>query len=253
MNLRRKVIATDIPLGMKDEPLHFNLHTFTFANNDKTVVGYLRWIPKLISSDERNKGRIREIDNFQSTNNVKPIPLTTERSIHERTDDEEEFTDEEVDTRDYDNDFDNGNENGNHNRNRNRNHNPNENDNYSDSDIDNDNDNNRSNDDENDNNRSNDDENDNHNHNDSHNRNRNHHHNENDNDNHDDTDNDNSNENASMATKKKVCLPSESFAASKISIYSCPEVFLMVKIRNQLRHVGYDISRKIMKRDVSTT
>jgi hypothetical protein len=94
MNFRRKVVATKIHLGMSDEPLNCNLHTFTFANDDKTVVGYLRWIPKLILNDERNKNKIHEVDNFQMMANVEPTPLTTEFLADEMSHDDEEVTDE---------------------------------------------------------------------------------------------------------------------------------------------------------------
>lgn len=64
MNFRGKVVPITIDLNMNNEPLVCNLHAFTFTNDDKTVLGYLRWIPKLIVSNERNKIMIVYIDCF---------------------------------------------------------------------------------------------------------------------------------------------------------------------------------------------
>ncbi|CAF4600107.1 unnamed protein product, partial [Rotaria magnacalcarata] len=46
---------------------------------DKKIVGCIRWIPKLISSTGSKEGKIVYIDNYASTANVQPIPLTTKR------------------------------------------------------------------------------------------------------------------------------------------------------------------------------
>jgi len=77
MNYRRKVISIDIPF-VGDE-LKFNLQTFQFSNNEKTILGYVRWIPKLISNTENHDKKIVNIDNYQPMVNIQPIPLTTKR------------------------------------------------------------------------------------------------------------------------------------------------------------------------------
>ncbi|CAF0999798.1 unnamed protein product [Didymodactylos carnosus] len=43
-----------------------NLHKFTFANDEKTILGFIRWIPKFISNTSSNKNTIKELDDFQS-------------------------------------------------------------------------------------------------------------------------------------------------------------------------------------------
>lgn len=95
MNIRRKVVATGIHVGTKEESLKCNLHTFTFVNDDKTVLGYLRWIPKLISNDERNKNKIYEVDNFKLRTDVEVVPLTTHKQTDKMPHDDDKFVDEE--------------------------------------------------------------------------------------------------------------------------------------------------------------
>ncbi|CAF3892486.1 unnamed protein product, partial [Rotaria sp. Silwood1] len=75
MNYRRKIILIHIPHVCDD--LTFNLQTFEFSNNEKTIVGYIRWIPKLISSTEIKDKKLVYVDNYQSMANIQPIPLTT--------------------------------------------------------------------------------------------------------------------------------------------------------------------------------
>jgi hypothetical protein len=75
MNYRRKIISTDIPFV--DNHLTFNLQTFEFSNNGKTILGYIRWIPKLTSNTGNN---YIHIDNYQPMANLQPIPWTTKRS-----------------------------------------------------------------------------------------------------------------------------------------------------------------------------
>ncbi|CAF1073805.1 unnamed protein product [Adineta steineri] len=75
MNYRRKVISINIPNVGND--LTLNLQTFEFSNNKKTILGYIRWIPQLISNSEDNPKKIEYIDNYQSMANIQPIPLTT--------------------------------------------------------------------------------------------------------------------------------------------------------------------------------
>jgi hypothetical protein len=50
------------------------LQTFEFSNNEKTILGYVRWIPKLTGNNGIH------IDNYQSMANIQPIPWTTKRS-----------------------------------------------------------------------------------------------------------------------------------------------------------------------------
>ncbi|CAM4852086.1 unnamed protein product, partial [Rotaria magnacalcarata] len=77
MDYRRKMVSIDIPhVGNK---LTINLESFEFSDTDKKIVGCIRWIPKLISSTGSKEGKIVYIDNYASTANVQPIPLTTKR------------------------------------------------------------------------------------------------------------------------------------------------------------------------------
>ncbi|CAF1208037.1 unnamed protein product [Rotaria magnacalcarata] len=77
MNYRRKIITIDIPyIGDK---LTFNLQTFEFSNDDKTIFGYIRWIPKLISNTEYKNKKLVHVDNYQPTASIQPILLTTQR------------------------------------------------------------------------------------------------------------------------------------------------------------------------------
>jgi hypothetical protein len=75
MNYRRKVTSIDIPFVSNS--LKFNLQTFEFSNDKKTILGYVRWIPKLISNTDSNDGKIVDIDNYHIMANIQPIPLTT--------------------------------------------------------------------------------------------------------------------------------------------------------------------------------
>ncbi|CAF4306111.1 unnamed protein product [Rotaria sp. Silwood2] len=77
MNYRRKIISINI--ADVGDDLTFNLQTFEFSNNDKTIVGYIRWIPKLISSIDNKDKKLVYIDNYQHMASVQPIPLTTKR------------------------------------------------------------------------------------------------------------------------------------------------------------------------------
>ena len=75
INTRRK--RTAIHVRFIGESLKFNLETFSFTNEEQTIVGYLRWLPKLISNTERKKRKIIEVDNYQPMTDLEPIPLTT--------------------------------------------------------------------------------------------------------------------------------------------------------------------------------
>ncbi len=76
MNYRRKLIHFKLDF-ISNEQITFNLQTFSFENNDKTIIGFLRWIPKIISNSEQDKNKIKSIDNFSTLTNLNPIPLTT--------------------------------------------------------------------------------------------------------------------------------------------------------------------------------
>ena len=75
MNYRRKITSINIPYV--GDNLNFNLQTFEFSNNEKTILGYVRWIPKFISSTDKDTRKIVYVDNYQSMANSQPIPLTT--------------------------------------------------------------------------------------------------------------------------------------------------------------------------------
>ncbi|CAF2245743.1 unnamed protein product [Rotaria magnacalcarata] len=102
INFRQKVISINIHLSMNDEPLTCNLHAFTFANDDKTMIGYLRWVPMLILNDEQNRKYIKTIDNFQSMDNVEAVPLTTDRLAKDKSHDDDGFPDMEDDMDNHD-------------------------------------------------------------------------------------------------------------------------------------------------------
>ncbi|CAF1457971.1 unnamed protein product, partial [Didymodactylos carnosus] len=75
MNYRRKQVTIDIDyIGDK---LKFDLQTFSFKSDNELIIGYIRWVPKLISGIE--KTNIVDIDNFQSVGDSNAIPLTTRR------------------------------------------------------------------------------------------------------------------------------------------------------------------------------
>ncbi|CAF1353727.1 unnamed protein product, partial [Rotaria sordida] len=78
MKYRRKYIRLVLSRVCHDELL-FDLQTFSFTNENGSVTGSIRWIPKMISNNSRNKNKIIGIDNFQTLANLDPIPLTTAR------------------------------------------------------------------------------------------------------------------------------------------------------------------------------
>ncbi|CAF4325618.1 unnamed protein product, partial [Rotaria sordida] len=78
MKYRRKYIRLVLSRVCHDELL-FDLQTFSFTNESGSVTGSIRWIPKMISNNSRNKNKIIGIDDFQTLANLDPIPLTTAR------------------------------------------------------------------------------------------------------------------------------------------------------------------------------
>jgi len=78
MNYRQKFIYLKLDF-ISSDPILFNLQTFSFENNEKTIKGCIRWIPKIISNSEQDQNRIKYIDNYSTLTNLNPIPLTTKR------------------------------------------------------------------------------------------------------------------------------------------------------------------------------
>ncbi|CAF3883818.1 unnamed protein product [Rotaria sordida] len=78
MSNRRRQINLCVDSLANDE-LQFDLMKFSIQNKQNTISGFLRWIPKLVSNNEKNKHRITNIDNFQTLTNLEPAPLTTKR------------------------------------------------------------------------------------------------------------------------------------------------------------------------------
>ncbi|CAF3704214.1 unnamed protein product [Rotaria sp. Silwood1] len=78
MKYRRKYIRLVLSRVCHDELL-FDLQTFSFTNENGSVTGSIRWIPKMISNNSRNKNKIIGIDDLQTLANLDPIPLTTAR------------------------------------------------------------------------------------------------------------------------------------------------------------------------------
>jgi hypothetical protein len=76
MNYRRKVISMNVPYV--SDNLKFNLQAFEFSNKEKTIFGYIRWIPKLISSTDKNEHKLVYVDNYKSMANIQPTPLTVQ-------------------------------------------------------------------------------------------------------------------------------------------------------------------------------
>jgi hypothetical protein len=73
MNNRRKHTT----FSLIDHPIKFDLMNFTFTNQDQSISGFIRWIPKLVSNNDQSKHHIVPINNFQASSNVNPVPLTT--------------------------------------------------------------------------------------------------------------------------------------------------------------------------------
>ena len=72
MNYRRKRVNINLPF-LNDEKITFNLESFSFTNAEHTIVGFIRWVPKLIS----DMTDLTPVDNFQLSNDSKVILLTT--------------------------------------------------------------------------------------------------------------------------------------------------------------------------------
>jgi hypothetical protein len=78
MKYRRKCIDLEVPFISSDK-LTFNLQTFSFSNRQNTIIGFIRWIPKMISNNSRHNDKIIGIDQYETLTTLDPIPLTTSR------------------------------------------------------------------------------------------------------------------------------------------------------------------------------
>jgi hypothetical protein len=74
-NYRRKYFSISIPQITNQHLIEFNLQTFSFTNSNKTITGFIRWIPIIISNKNNNI-----IDNFTFLTNEHLIPLFREDS-----------------------------------------------------------------------------------------------------------------------------------------------------------------------------
>ena len=75
INYRRKLFKFDVPFIGDD--LNFNLQTFEFLNDDKTISGFIRWIPRIIAIDELNTNKITFLDNFKPMVGLNPVLMTS--------------------------------------------------------------------------------------------------------------------------------------------------------------------------------
>jgi hypothetical protein len=74
INYRQKILSLKFPF-INDQFI-FNLQTFSFANNEKTILGFIRWIPKIISM-EQNTNKMTYLDNFKPMIGVNPVVMTS--------------------------------------------------------------------------------------------------------------------------------------------------------------------------------
>ncbi|CAF2734433.1 unnamed protein product [Rotaria sp. Silwood2] len=73
INYRRKYIIINLDF-INNEQIIFDLENFTFTNQQNTIKGFLRWIPKIIIN---NNHKLIIVDNFQLSANSDLILLTT--------------------------------------------------------------------------------------------------------------------------------------------------------------------------------
>ena len=78
MKYRRRFVSIKVPL-ISDAPLKFNLETFEFTDKNKEIIGYLRWLPKMVSNNQRNRDEIIDTDEYTNIANLDPTPLTPAR------------------------------------------------------------------------------------------------------------------------------------------------------------------------------
>lgn len=72
INYRRRYVNIYLDI-LENEKITFNLAAFSFTNEQHTITGFLRWIPKLIS-DMKD---LTPVDNFQLSNDSNVMLLTT--------------------------------------------------------------------------------------------------------------------------------------------------------------------------------
>lgn len=65
--------------SIKEVELSFDMKNFTLKNEDQTIIGFIRWIPKLVSNARSFKDKIIEIDDFDRIEEMEATPLTTSR------------------------------------------------------------------------------------------------------------------------------------------------------------------------------
>ena len=78
MKHRRKQVIL-ILYHASEEELACDLQQFSFSDRNRTTLGFIRWVPKLVSNNARNRDKIIGPDDFQSLPTMDPIPLTTAR------------------------------------------------------------------------------------------------------------------------------------------------------------------------------
>ncbi|CAF4961617.1 unnamed protein product, partial [Rotaria sp. Silwood1] len=82
MNYRRRYVDLDCNFDInfsENTTVKCNLYSFTFTNNNRTILGFIRWIPKFIANTPNDQNSIKILNNFKMINNFNPIPLTTKR------------------------------------------------------------------------------------------------------------------------------------------------------------------------------
>ncbi|CAF1611893.1 unnamed protein product, partial [Adineta ricciae] len=96
MNYRRKIYRLKID-PIADEPLTFNFQSFTFTNDEKTIFGYIRWLPKLVSRSESSMKKFQFLDNFENLSQRDPIPYTTNMSREKSKPNSDHVPDDDAD------------------------------------------------------------------------------------------------------------------------------------------------------------
>jgi hypothetical protein len=81
MNYRRKYLNINLDF-INNEKLIFDLVNFTFTNEQNTIEGFLRWIPKIVSNDTN----FTVLDNFQLSTDTDFVLLTRARLKQAETD-----------------------------------------------------------------------------------------------------------------------------------------------------------------------
>ncbi|CAF4351811.1 unnamed protein product, partial [Rotaria sp. Silwood2] len=82
MNYRRRYVDIDCNYDIhynENATVKCDLYEFTFKNNNETIKGCIRWIPKVIANTANTQNIIKILDNFKIINNFNPILLTTKR------------------------------------------------------------------------------------------------------------------------------------------------------------------------------